>query len=209
MDVIRQEMAIRQLQDRHDQECRDLRSVYHRGSHSLRVHYHQERSRFEHYIRELQQRQTLHLIDLRHRIDQLHQLQVRHGIPLADHLHILHENEENSDFLVPLQLEDLPPEDKNCPICLEEVSSPMSKLFSGHFFHLECIQTWLGRRNTCPRCRRRHNLLRVSGYVRGEDGRSGGGRDGSFTHSVAALLVRGASAGVALLPVAIRMYPFA
>ncbi|KAK7346986.1 hypothetical protein VNO80_21510 [Phaseolus coccineus] len=46
---------------------------------------------------------------------------------------------------------------EKCPICLEEFKNgeEIGKLHSCvHKFHLDCIKTWLNRKNLCPVCRR-------------------------------------------------------
>ncbi|KAG5631872.1 hypothetical protein H5410_003589, partial [Solanum commersonii] len=45
----------------------------------------------------------------------------------------------------------------NCPICMVEfgIDSKASQLPCKHFFHNDCIVTWLINNNTCPLCR--HN----------------------------------------------------
>ena len=42
-----------------------------------------------------------------------------------------------------------------CPICLEPSSKkyPLSPLPCGHYFHTECVQTWITRGGGCPICR--------------------------------------------------------
>lgn len=41
-----------------------------------------------------------------------------------------------------------------CSICLVETLINIKKLPCGHEFHKHCIDSWLGRKNTCPNCRK-------------------------------------------------------
>ena len=41
-----------------------------------------------------------------------------------------------------------------CSICLVETLINKKKLQCGHEFHKHCINSWLGRKNTCPNCRK-------------------------------------------------------
>ena len=46
------------------------------------------------------------------------------------------------------------PDDTECTICLETITSNCTKLDCNHYFHLNCIRNWLFRGNsTCPLCR--------------------------------------------------------
>ena len=42
---------------------------------------------------------------------------------------------------------------KECPICLDELSKQVIKLNCGHFFHPNCINQWLISKNICPLCK--------------------------------------------------------
>ena len=42
---------------------------------------------------------------------------------------------------------------KECPICLDELSKQVIKLNCGHFFHPNCINDWKKINNVCPVCR--------------------------------------------------------
>ena len=44
---------------------------------------------------------------------------------------------------------------KECPICLDELSKHVIKLNCGHFFHPNCINDWKKINNACPVCRER------------------------------------------------------
>ena len=44
---------------------------------------------------------------------------------------------------------------KECPICLDELSKHVIKLNCGHFFHPNCINDWKKINNVCPVCRER------------------------------------------------------
>lgn len=41
-----------------------------------------------------------------------------------------------------------------CPTCLEPYTSDNPKIFArcGHHFHMQCIYSWLERKDTCPIC---------------------------------------------------------
>ena len=41
-----------------------------------------------------------------------------------------------------------------CPVCLETLSSKVVALPCGHRLHRRCAAPWLGRRGSCPACRR-------------------------------------------------------
>ena len=41
-----------------------------------------------------------------------------------------------------------------CPVCLEALSSKVVALPCGHRLHRRCAAPWLGRRGSCPACRR-------------------------------------------------------
>ena len=45
--------------------------------------------------------------------------------------------------------------DKECTICLEEfvVDELLYKLVCHHYYHKDCIDDWLSKKNTCPLCR--------------------------------------------------------
>lgn len=41
-----------------------------------------------------------------------------------------------------------------CPICLDDIHyKDVKKIICGHYFHKKCIDTWLERKPTCPKCR--------------------------------------------------------
>jgi len=40
-----------------------------------------------------------------------------------------------------------------CAICLDEDVTVCHPLECGHMFHIDCIDRWLHRQNTCPICR--------------------------------------------------------
>lgn len=46
-------------------------------------------------------------------------------------------------------------DDKICLICHEQMTknSIVRKLKCNHFYHINCIDTWLINNNTCPKCR--------------------------------------------------------
>ncbi len=41
----------------------------------------------------------------------------------------------------------------NCSICLENITKNLKKLECNHQFHLNCIDQWVKKSNTCPLCR--------------------------------------------------------
>ena len=47
--------------------------------------------------------------------------------------------------------------DQQCSICLNELDVSQMNVTAivkcGHIFHLDCLMTWLVRRNICPLCR--------------------------------------------------------
>ena len=46
------------------------------------------------------------------------------------------------------------PDNTECTICLDTITSNCTKLDCDHYFHLKCIRNWLLRGNsTCPLCR--------------------------------------------------------
>ena len=48
----------------------------------------------------------------------------------------------------------LPPQPgENCPICLDEYSSPLEILPCQHLFHAQCISRWIEDHSTCPTCK--------------------------------------------------------
>lgn len=49
------------------------------------------------------------------------------------------------------------PTKKACSICLEEyiIGQQLRKTKCNHLFHVDCIDHWLERNNTCPNCRTR------------------------------------------------------
>ncbi|KAL5499734.1 hypothetical protein EMCRGX_G011193 [Ephydatia muelleri] len=50
-------------------------------------------------------------------------------------------------------------EDEGCIICYEEMGPfDTTRLNCGHFFHTDCIRSWLREQRTCPTCRN-HALL--------------------------------------------------
>ena len=45
------------------------------------------------------------------------------------------------------------PEDETCAICMEQLRKyPSVKLACRHYFHEECVKTWLIRKAKCPFC---------------------------------------------------------
>jgi hypothetical protein len=50
----------------------------------------------------------------------------------------------------------LPEEEKNCPICLEQMTEDLALTPCFHFFHGKCLTESRKRKNECPSCR--HNL---------------------------------------------------
>jgi hypothetical protein len=46
-------------------------------------------------------------------------------------------------------------DDKICLICHEQMTmnSIVRKLKCNHFYHINCVDTWLINNNTCPKCR--------------------------------------------------------
>lgn len=65
-----------------------------------------------------------------------------------------------STGLFTLASNDFVSEDKNCPICLEEMESPVRLHPCGHQFHYECIEKWVSDpafsnpKARCPTCQR-------------------------------------------------------
>jgi len=51
--------------------------------------------------------------------------------------------------------EDSQHKDEDCPICGEayKKGDKCHKMECNHFFHLDCLKTWLKKHNTCPMCR--------------------------------------------------------
>ncbi len=42
-----------------------------------------------------------------------------------------------------------------CSICMEDLSKETLQVVKcGHFFHKDCIRSWLNNNNTCPLCRK-------------------------------------------------------
>lgn len=50
--------------------------------------------------------------------------------------------------------EELAQTDKVCIICRDELTQNVKKLPCGHFFHFNCLKTWIERQQSCPTCRR-------------------------------------------------------
>ena len=58
---------------------------------------------------------------------------------------------KNTDIFVPIENY---PDNTECTICLDTITSNCTKLDCDNYFHLNCIRNWLLRRNTtCPVCR--------------------------------------------------------
>lgn len=47
----------------------------------------------------------------------------------------------------------LPEEERNCPICLDEMTEDLTMTPCFHFFHGKCLQESRTRKNECPNCR--------------------------------------------------------
>ncbi|GER43492.1 RING/U-box superfamily protein [Striga asiatica] len=71
-----------------------------------------------------------------------------------------------------------------CAICREEMGAgrEVCELPCGHLFHWICVLRWLGRRDTCPCCRRRlpsddvrREIERLMDDIAGVGGGGGGG----------------------------------
>lgn len=43
----------------------------------------------------------------------------------------------------------------DCSICLEEKGIIIRELTCGHRFHINCIEKWLCKKNSCPNCRKK------------------------------------------------------
>ena len=41
----------------------------------------------------------------------------------------------------------------DCSICLEKNENSIIKLYCGHVFHKECIESWIKNKSNCPNCR--------------------------------------------------------
>lgn len=49
-------------------------------------------------------------------------------------------------------------EKSNCPICInEQKNKVIRQLDCGHKFHIECIDIWFEKNNSCPLCRKTFN----------------------------------------------------
>lgn len=53
--------------------------------------------------------------------------------------------------------------DYECPICIDDIvtNDEISKLPCGHYFHSDCIYTWVLEKNVCPLCK----MEAVSGLI--------------------------------------------
>ena len=46
-------------------------------------------------------------------------------------------------------------EETSCCICFNEfIDEKICKLSCGHYYHIECINTWINHQNICPQCRK-------------------------------------------------------
>ena len=43
--------------------------------------------------------------------------------------------------------------DRNCTICLENLTDNIIKLKCSHLYHKECIKNWIKKKPNCPMCR--------------------------------------------------------
>lgn len=64
---------------------------------------------------------------------------------------------ENKETVLPKHAEEFlntSPKDRQCPICIESLTSGISFLSCGHFFHTECLRKWKKHSKKCPNCRK-------------------------------------------------------
>lgn len=43
----------------------------------------------------------------------------------------------------------------DCSICLEEKGRIIRELSCGHKYHIDCIEKWFCKKNSCPNCRKK------------------------------------------------------
>jgi len=66
-------------------------------------------------------------------------------------------NEEISILKRLLESHETKLESESCPICMEDITNESAKLIHPichHRFHSDCLVAWLGRKASCPVCRR-------------------------------------------------------
>lgn len=69
----------------------------------------------------------------------------------------------NRSEVIDLTYKDVTDEEKNnfdfCSICLDDEKDSIVKLNCDHFFHKDCIKSWLRREMSCPICRSNASLV--------------------------------------------------
>jgi len=58
------------------------------------------------------------------------------------------------------------PDSELCSICFEQTDSKKYRLPCNHMFHVDCIEPWISKMNTCPVCRAEISLPMTDEYAR-------------------------------------------
>ena len=77
---------------------------------------------------------------------------------------------EMSSHISETEYEQLSPHEKECVICLSVMKTPnIERLRCSHFFHKDCLSTWMRTRNNCPTCRSNGCCVRILNELNDEE----------------------------------------